>query len=216
MSELRLEQRVAVPPSDVFAAMEDPFRLRRWYGAPPGGHRLGAEGDVGAGEPFRVHVIDARGERFTQSGRVLEVSPGAGLALEMTWDGGPYGREVTRASLRLHPEASGTRIEVHQGPFSDPRAMEAHREYWEANLGRLARVAAGEPVPCFEEFWEESQGFSGPLGAATHAVLAGLREAGAAPDVVAQVEDALYTHLARLPADVTIVLSAVLRARLRD
>jgi uncharacterized protein YndB with AHSA1/START domain len=215
MSELVMEWRVAHPIEQVFEAIEDPFRMRRWYGAPADGFRLGQEGDMAVGGGlFRLNLLDAKGAPRVQTGRILAVQPGKKLWLELTWDGGDFGHETTRAALTFHPADGGTRIEVHQGPFSSPEVQEAHRAYWEANLGRLARVVSGEAVPCFEEFWEESAGYVDPLGFASHAVLAGLREAGAAPDTIASVEATLYEHLARLPEDTARLLGAVLRARL--
>jgi uncharacterized protein YndB with AHSA1/START domain len=216
MSELAVELWVAQPPEKVFEAFADPFRVRRWYGAPPGCHRTGADGEVAPGESFRVSLIDAKGAPFAQIGSILSVEPGEGLELEMAWEGGDLGRETTRASIALRPVDDGTRIEVRQGPFSSPEAQEAHRVYWEFALGRLARVASGEAVPCFEEFWEESRGFLGPLGLAAYSVLACMREAGASPEAITQVEETLYTHLARLPQETAEVLGAVLRARLND
>lgn len=214
MSELVIEKWVAQGPKQVFNAIEDPFRLRRWYGAPPGGVRLGEEGGEEVGELFRVNLLDARGAPFAQTGRILAVYSDEGLLMDLSWEGGNFGREQTRASIMLHPADGGTRIELRQGPFSSHELQEAHRVYWAVNLERLARVASGEAVPCFEEFWEESSGFVEPLGMATYAVLAGMREAGAAPELIAQLEETLYTHLARLPEDTARVLGAVLRARL--
>jgi uncharacterized protein YndB with AHSA1/START domain len=216
MSELATEVFVPRTPVEVFTAFEDAFSLRRWYGAPPGCHRTGSDGSVAPGESFRVELVDAQGAPFAQVGRILEVDPGHGLELEMAWEGGTLGQETTRASIFLRPVDGGTRVEVRQGPFSCPAGLDAHRDYWQANLGRLARVATGEPVPCFEEFWDESLGFVEPLGMAAYTVLAGLREAGAAPEVIAQVEETLYAHLARLPEETAEALGAVLRERLRD
>jgi uncharacterized protein YndB with AHSA1/START domain len=215
MSELTMEWWVAQPQERVFEAFQDPFQQRRWYGAPPGGLRLGEEGDTDVGELFRVNLLDAKGMPLAQLCRVLEVFPGQGLVLELAWEGGGHGRETTRASLTLHPAEGGTRIEVRQGPFSSREVEEAHRAWWEANLERLTRVVAGEALPCFEEFWEESSGFVEPLGMAAYAVLAGMREAGAPPELISQVEETLYTHLARLPEESAKVLGAVLRARLQ-
>jgi uncharacterized protein YndB with AHSA1/START domain len=217
MSELAMEWRVNRSPKQVFAAIADPFLMRRWYGAPPGGMRLGEEGDERDETLFRVNVLDEQGAPLVQTGRVLEVGTDRGLQLELTWDGGAYGRETTRVTLILHPADAGdaTRIELRQGPFSSPEIQEAYRAYWEANVGRLLRVVTGEAVPCFEEFWEESSGFVEPLGMAAHAVLAGMREAGAPPETLAQVEETLYTHLARLPEETARVLGAVLRERLK-
>ncbi len=216
MSELAMEVWVPQALEEVFTAFSDSFQLRRWYGAPPGCHRTGADGNVAPGESFRVELINAKGAPFAQLGRILSVDPGEGLVMEMAWEGGNLGREATRAVIALRPVDGGTRLEVRQGPFSSHEVLEAHRAYWKANLGRLARVAAGEAVPCFEEFWEESLGFVEPLGVAAYAVLAGLREAGAPPEALAQLEETLYSHLTRLPEETAGVLGAVLRARLND
>ncbi|HSP81273.1 MAG TPA: SRPBCC domain-containing protein [Myxococcaceae bacterium] len=214
MSELAMEKWVAQNPKQVFKAIEDPSQVRRWYGAPSGGVRLGEEGGEEVGEPFRVNLLDAKGAPFAQTGRILAVYPGEGISMELAWDGGNLGSETTRVSILLRPADGGTRIEVRQGPFSSPEIQEAHRAYWEANLGRLARVVSGEAVPCFEEFWEESSGFVEPLGMAAYTVLVGMREAGAAPELLAQLEETLYAHLARLPEETANALGAVLRARL--
>jgi uncharacterized protein YndB with AHSA1/START domain len=214
MSELVLEQWMAPSPRQVFVAFEAPFLLRRWYGAPPGCFRTGADGNVGAGEPFQVNLVDAQGVPFVQRGRILEVEPAERLVLEMSWEGGPLGPEVTRAELRFHPDRGGTRFAVRQGPFPRPEALEGHRAYWKASLERLSRVASGEAVPCFEEFWDESCGFAGRLGVAAYVVLAGMREAGAAPEALAQAEALLYTHLSGVPPETAELLGAVLHSRL--
>jgi uncharacterized protein YndB with AHSA1/START domain len=217
MSELAMEWRVDRSPKQVFEVIADPFQMRRWYGAPPGGMRLGEEGEEEDETLFRVNVLDEQGAPLVQTCRVLEVGTDRGFQLELTWDGGAYGRETTRVILLLHTAEAGdgTRIELRQGPFLSPEVQEAHRAYWEANVRRLIRVVSGEAVPCFEEFWEESSGFVDPLGMAAHAILAGLREAGAAPETLAQVEETLYTHLTRLPEETAQVLGAVLRERLK-
>ncbi|WNG36817.1 SRPBCC domain-containing protein [Archangium violaceum] len=214
--ELKMEWWVAQSQEQVFAAIDDPFRMRRWYGAPPGGHRLGEEGSDEDGEPFRVNLIDAKGAPLVQTGRILETYPRMGFLMELSWDGGDLGYETTRVSFTLHPDGEGTRIKIRQGPFSSHAVEDAYRAYWEANVGRLIRVASGEAVPCFEEFWEESNGFVEPLGLAAYTVLAGMREAGAAPELIAQLEETLYTHLSRVPEETAKELGAVLRARLNQ
>jgi len=216
MSELLLEVRVAQALDNVFAAFDDPFRLRRWFGAPPGSYRTGGDGTMAPDEPFQVNLVDAQGVPFALVCRILSVVPGEGFEMEMAWKGGSLGREATRASITLRAIEGGTQIHIRQGPFSSPELLDANWAYWEHCLARLARVASGEAVPCFEEFWEESLGFDEPLGMAAYTVLAGMREAGAPPEVIAQVEDALYTHLTRVADDTTDVLAAVLRARLKE
>jgi uncharacterized protein YndB with AHSA1/START domain len=217
MNELAMDLWVPKAPEELFRlAFDDGLRMRRWYGAPPGCFRTGGEVASGPGDTFRVDLLDAEGTPFTQEGRLLEVDEGRGLMFDMRWMGGKLAGEKTLATISLHPADGGTRIEVRQGPFSSPERMEAHRSYWQANLERLARVTAGEAVPCFEEFWEESRGFIEPLGIAAYTVLAGLREAGTAPEVLSQIEETLYTQLPRLPEEIAAVLGAVLRARLKD
>ncbi|RKH60727.1 SRPBCC family protein [Corallococcus aberystwythensis] len=213
MSELKLEWKLPAPPDAVFPAFAQPALIRRWFGAPPGCHRTHAPDPGALGQPYRVGLRDAAGRVFSQVGCIVEVDPGRFLALEMDWEGGPVPPGRTRAELTFHAGEGGTRLELRQGPFADDAARDAHLAYWEACLGRLERVVAGEAVPCFEEFWEESRGYVGPLAVAAYAVLAGLREAGAAKEAVAQVEDLLYTHLPRLREDTADVLGAVLQSR---
>ncbi|MFB1483173.1 SRPBCC domain-containing protein [Corallococcus sp. RDP092CA] len=213
MSDLTLEWRLPAPPDAVFPALSEPALIRRWFGAPPGCHRTHAPDPGALGQPYRVGLRDAAGRAFAQVGCIVEVAPGRFLALEMDWEGGPVPAGRTRAELTFHATDGGTRLELRQGPFADDAARDAHRAYWEACLGRLSRVVAGEAVPCFEEFWEESRGYVGPLAVAAYAVLAGLREAGAPRETVAQVEDVLYTHLSRLREDTAAVLGAVLQSR---
>jgi uncharacterized protein YndB with AHSA1/START domain len=167
-----------------------------------------------AGDSFRVNLLDVKGAPLALTGRVLAVKPGEVLWMQLAWDGGNFGPETTRASIILNADNGGTRIEIRQGPFLSPESHEAHRAYWEANVARLLRVVSGEAVPCFEEFWEESSGFVDPLGMAAYAVLAGMREAGAAPETLAQLEETLYSHLPRVSEETAKVLGAVLRARL--
>ncbi|MCY1040323.1 SRPBCC domain-containing protein [Corallococcus sp. bb12-1] len=214
MSDLLLEWKLPVSPEAVFPAFDQPALIRRWFGAPPGCHRTHAPDPGALGQPYRVMLRDALGRAFAQVGCLVEAEPPRSLALEMDWEGGPLPSGRTRAELTFHPtDDGGTRVQVRQGPFVEDAARDAHRAYWEVCLGRLSRVVAGEAVPCFEEFWEESRGYVGPLGAAAYAVLAGLREAGAPPEAVSQVEDVLYTHLTRLREDTAAVLGAVLQSR---
>jgi uncharacterized protein YndB with AHSA1/START domain len=217
MNELAMEVWVPKAPEEVFQlAFDDGLRMRRWYGAPPGCFRMGGEIASGPGDTYRVDLLDSEGTPFTQEGRLLEWDEGKGMMFDMRWMGGKMSGEKTLVTISLRPAEGGTRIEVRQGPFSSPELLEAHRAYWQANLGRLKRVTAGEAVPCFEEFWEESRGFIEPLGIAAYTVLAGLREAGAASEVISQLEETLYAWLPRVPEETAAVLGAVLRARLKD
>ncbi|WP_224367022.1 SRPBCC family protein [Hyalangium versicolor] len=215
--ELELGVWFPQAPAELFQlAFGDGLVLRRWYGAPPGCHRTGGDNGAEPGEKFQVEMLDADGTPFVQEGLMYQVEEGQSLMFELKWKGGPLDGGKALATLSLHPAEGGTRFEVRQGPFTSTEMMEAHRTYWEENLKRLVRVAAGEAVPCFEEFWEESRGFIEPLGIAAYTLLAALREAGAPPEVISQTEETLYAHLPRLPEETASVLGAVLRARLKD
>lgn len=216
MSELMLEVRLEHPLEAIFAAFDDPFRLRRWVDAPPGCYRTGGEGPKAPDEPYRIRLIDAQGVPFSQTIRILSAIPLQGFELEMAWEGGGLDGDATRVAITLQASEGGTQLQLRQGPFSRPEALAAHRAYWEHCFARLARIASGEAVPCFEEFWEESQGFNEPLGFAAYTVLAGMREAGAPAEVIAQVEEALYAHLPRVSDEAAGTLAAVLRSRLKE
>jgi uncharacterized protein YndB with AHSA1/START domain len=213
VSELTLEWSLPAPPEAVFAAFAQPELIRRWFGAPPGCHRTFAPDPGALGKPYRISLRDEAGRVFHQVGCIVALEPGEALSLEMDWEGGPVPAGRTRVDLGFHPVEGGTRLALRQGPFADAAALDAHRGYWEACLGRLARVVGGEPVPCFEEFWEESRGYVGPVAVAAYTVLAGLRESGAPKETVARVEELLYAHLAKLPEDTAAALGAVLQSR---
>lgn len=216
MSELLMKVRLEQPLDRIFSAFNDSFLLRRWFDAPPGCFRTEGEPAKALGELSRIRMADAQGTPFSQLIRVLSVVPLESLELEMAWEGGALDGQVTRAVIAFQASEDGTLLELRQGPFSRPEALEAHRAYWEHCFARLARVASGEAVPCFEEFCEESRGFDEPLGFAAYTVLAGMREAGAPAEVIAQVEEALYAHLPRVSDETSGVLAAVLRYRLKE
>lgn len=215
MNALSLDVWLPHPPERLAVCFDDAFLLRRWYGAPPGAHRVYSSSPRDSDEDFTLQLVDDHGLTFLQHGRILERTEER-LVLEMHWSGGELEGASSQATLTLHPTDGGTRIRVEQGPFSHPEQREGHRAYWEYCLGRLARVAGGEAVPCFEEFMEESKGFREPLGVAAYTVLAGLRESGMAPEALARLEETLYEHLGRLPPETARVLVAVLRARVTD
>ncbi|KFE66751.1 SRPBCC family protein [Hyalangium minutum] len=216
MSELMLEVRMEHPLDTILAAFEDPFRLRRWVDAPPGCYRTGGESSKELGEPSRISLVDAQGTPFFQTIRILSPLSLQGLELEMSWEGGGLDGDATHAAITFKAYEGGTQLHLRQGPFSRLEALETHRAYWEHCFARLARIASGEAVPCFEEFCEESQGFDEPLGFAAYTVLVGMREAGAPAEVISQVEEALYAHLPRLSDETAGVLAALLRFRLKE
>ena len=49
MSELTASVWMPQAPEQVLSAFAESFLLRRWYGAPPGAHRVHAEGQVEPG-----------------------------------------------------------------------------------------------------------------------------------------------------------------------
>lgn len=216
MSELTIASWLAQSPEEVFRAFDDVYRLRRWYGAPPACHRTGGDLVLVPGESFRIELIDARGTPLAQIAQVVEQEPGRRLTIEMRWEGGELPQHPTRATIALAPADGGTRLEIRHASFADREQLEAQRAYWQANLAKLERVAAGEAVPCFEEFRDEAKGYVGPLGVAAYAVLAGLREAGAAADAIDEVERILESHLVRLSDETAAILGTVLRERLAD
>lgn len=216
MSELAIDVWLPQTPDEVFACFEDVYGLRRWYGPPPGCLRSGEDLVLVPGEPFRIELIDGEGGSFAQEAQVLAWEPNRGLTIEMRWTGGGLPAEPSRAVIQMSASKGGTRLEIRQGPLSDRKAVEAMRACWQDNLAKLQRVAAGEAVPCFEEFRDEAKGFVDPLGLAAYAVLAGLRESGAGSEAVDAVEETLYSHLPRLSEELAEILGTVLRERIRN
>ncbi len=214
MNELVLAHHFAHPLAEVFQACTEPEQARRWWGAPPGYRRVGTTGTLAPGAKFRMDIRGATGERVVLIGQLREVTQDRSLTVATRWSGGPLDGRTTTVVLTFAAEGAGTRLDLRHGPFDEDRLLEGHRAYWQHAFGRLARVLAGETLPCFEELLEESRAFQDPLGVAAYAVLAGLRAAGAPAETIAQVEATLYTHLAALSAEPYGMLADVLRARL--
>lgn len=211
---LLLERSFPHPLPRVFAACAEPGEARRWWGAPAGWRRVGAEGELAPGARFRMQVRGPAGERGVLVGTLREITPPVSLAIALRWSGGPLDGRATVVVLTFRAEEGGTALALRQGPFDDEPTRAAHRAFWEAGLDRLARLLAGEPTPCFEDLLDESRAFRDPLGVAAYAVLAGLRGAGAPGETIDAVERALYAHLPDLPPDAHGMLADVLRARL--
>jgi uncharacterized protein YndB with AHSA1/START domain len=214
VSDLVYERDLPHPPEALFAALADPHAARRWYGAPPGCHRTGIAGAFAPGSQYRMDVMGPGGERFSQVGALVGMVPGRQVTVATRWDGGPLAGAQTQATMAFAPIPGGTRVTVTEGPLPEADRRDGHRAYWAACLDRLGRLLDGAGASCIEDFETEASAYPDPLGLAAYVVLAGMREAGAPAEAIADVEERLYTHLGALDDETAGLLGSVLRKRL--
>ena len=129
--QLRRRQALAIPPEEAWRWLSEPDRLARW---------LAAQAELAEGELLLT------GEDFRERGRTLEIVPPKlwVLAFERLDSGWT---SATRLTLRVHPLASGSEVDVLQDGFQRlPLSAcltiwETYRRRWRDALSKLAEVA---------------------------------------------------------------------------
>lgn len=134
MCSIRTSRELPATPAAVFAALQDPVRLARWWG--PKGfrntfHRF--EFLPGGSWEFTMHGPD--GKDYPNQSEFLEIVPTSLLRIKH------LNLPHFELSMALEPCATGTRISWHS-VFENPEFLENARSFLEAsneeNLDRLA------------------------------------------------------------------------------
>jgi uncharacterized protein YndB with AHSA1/START domain len=135
MAELVREILIDATPETIWPFLTDPDRHVDWLGTV-------ADIDPRPGGTYRVLV----GGRNQSSGEYLEVVPLEKVVFTFGWEqeGNPITPGSTTVEITLHPEGHKTRVQlVHRGLPDD--AVADHTGGWDHYLGRLDRVATGNP-----------------------------------------------------------------------
>ncbi|WP_329284397.1 SRPBCC family protein [Streptomyces sp. NBC_00691] len=139
MDTVTLERRVSAPPEAVFGFLDDRETWLSW---------MGADGTF-CFEPGGSYRTRVSGENIA-AGRFITVAPHRRIVFSWGWESGPLrvppGSSTIEITLAPTPDGTTLRL-IHSGlPSSD--ACEAHAEYWQHYVDRLAtRAEGGDPGP---------------------------------------------------------------------
>lgn len=135
--EIRVERRIAAPPSDVYAYLTDAVLWARWQGR-------SAEIEPVAGGLFRMAI----GNGSVAEGRFLDLVPDQRVVFTWGWRGSPtVPPGSSTVEIELAPDGDGTLLRlVHRDLPRDDQAI--HRAGWDHYLPRLGTAASGgDPGP---------------------------------------------------------------------
>lgn len=131
---LRCSRRYATSPDDVWSALTDPDRLRRWLGEVSGNPSDGFEITF-------AHAPDAPARA-----EIEECAPSRRLAVRWSW-----GRErASRVSVMQHPEHEGTLLTL-EHRLGEPDHVTDYGTGWERSFTVLAQQLGAVAVDAPEE-----------------------------------------------------------------
>lgn len=145
---LRLEDRFATTPEDLWQAVTDPERLARWYGE--------VTGDLREGGDLAIHIaaagLDATGRIETcQPPRRLRVTTRETEESVAAGDGPPAFTEVIEAALTAEGEHTLLVVEVSGLPLD---RIAAYGAGWQMHLESLAAHLDGTEPADEGERWQ--------------------------------------------------------------
>jgi uncharacterized protein YndB with AHSA1/START domain len=134
---IRLERRIAAPPSAVFRYLTESDLWVRWQGE-------SAELDPRPGGRFRVRMAEGQ----VVEGAYVALEPAARVVITWGWDGHPrMPPGTTTVEFELVADGQDTIVRLtHRG--IPPEDVPLHRQGWEMFLPRLETAATGgDPGP---------------------------------------------------------------------
>jgi uncharacterized protein YndB with AHSA1/START domain len=134
-TDLRVERRVAAPPTAVYAYLTDSVRWARWQG-------VAASIDPVPGGPIQITMATGQ----TAEGRFVELVPNRRVVFTWGWTGSrslPPGSSTVE--IELIPDGEGTVIALtHRGLPREDRAL--HEIGWAHYMPRLTAAVEGLDV----------------------------------------------------------------------
>ncbi|MGN7248781.1 SRPBCC family protein [Janibacter anophelis] len=145
VSVVHVEDVYDTDPDDLWQAVTDPTRLRRWI--------AGVEGDLRQGGLFTASFVSG----WTGRGRVEVCDAPHRLLLTME----PGAADETTIEAVLSAQGAGTRLVVEERGIPVEQAPD-HGAGWQAHLEDLRAVLEGRPVGSWSERWAELRPAYGP------------------------------------------------------
>jgi uncharacterized protein YndB with AHSA1/START domain len=135
--EIRMERRIAAPPSAVYRYLTESALWSRWQGE-------AADLDPTPGGRFEVRMAEGQ----VVSGTFVEVRAGSRVVVTWGWQGHPrMPAGTTTVEFELIPDGDGTLVRLrHHG--LPPEDVPIHEQGWMVFLPRLETAATGgDPGP---------------------------------------------------------------------
>ena len=145
-----IEKQFTRPAAEVFDAISDPEKARKWHSDERSSEIISYEHDFREGGFERmVYKMGAAtpipGMTLENEGRFQEIVPGERVVVASTMSLGGRRISVTQSTFELLPEGEGTKLVfTHQGAFlPGADGPEMRRQGWETLLERVAKVVEG-------------------------------------------------------------------------
>jgi uncharacterized protein YndB with AHSA1/START domain len=136
---LAIKRRLKAPPAQVFAALTDPEKVKRWMG--PGEMKaVSAESDTRVGGHYRWAMQAPDGERHDVGGVYREVVPNEKLVFTWAWKSTPERESLV--TVLLKPDGAGTLLTLTHEQFVDEDARDRHQGGWNGALDKMEKMFA--------------------------------------------------------------------------
>ena len=133
--ELRLSRHYPVAPEKVWRAWTEPQALSAWFGPGDPHSVLLAELDVRVGGHYRVRFRTQDGEEHEVAGTYEEVELHHKLVFSWAWHTTPD--RVSRVTVQMRPEGTGTVLDFLHERFVDAEARANHERGWTGTFAKL-------------------------------------------------------------------------------
>ncbi len=143
-STVRIEQHIAVPPEQVFAAWTNPDTMSDWYAPTDDFGPTVAEVDPQVGGKYRVgmHLPGHTDHRFV-SGQYCQVDAPRTLSFTWAWEPHVATTRETQVTLEFQPKDDGTNLVLTHERFRSEPDRNSHAQGWQGCLDRLSRKLGG-------------------------------------------------------------------------
>lgn len=139
-TRLSLTRHYPVTPDKIWRAWTEPQALSQWFGSGQPGSVTAAEFDLQVGGRFRIAFTGNKGESHECAGVYQEVQPFSRLVFSFFWKSTPD--RVSRVTMVLSPDGSGTELCFEHDRFFDAQARDNHLGGWTQMLGQLGHFLA--------------------------------------------------------------------------
>jgi serine/threonine protein kinase len=139
-STIRLQQTIAAPVEQVFAAWTNPASMTDWYAPTDEFTTPIAEADPHVGGKYKVGM-KRNDQEYTNivSGQYCQIDAPHRLSFTWAWEAPRPDVQETQVTLEFEPKGDSTELTLIHERFRDEGQRQGHTEGWTGCLSRLAR-----------------------------------------------------------------------------